>query len=52
MENIYTVIIVSGGGVRHELTSFETEKEAEKFCDEYEWRWIDENGFEWYLDID
>lgn len=48
----YTVYIVSGGGVKYSLIWFETEEEAEEFCDQNNWEWMDENGFVWYLEIE
>ena len=44
-EKDFKIILKSPGGVRKELTSFATEEEAESFCKENGWEWIDENGF-------
>lgn len=38
-------------GVKHLLESFSTEEEATNFCEENDWEHIDENGFQWGLEI-
>lgn len=56
---MYAVYISSGGiaSVRRPLTSFNDEGkpfstygEAEQFCIENDWEWIDDNGFCWNLE--
>ena len=49
-EPLFTVQIVSPGGIRHDLYGSLTEREAIDFCDEHNWTWLDENCFEWNLD--
>lgn len=34
------------------FTEFETEAEAESFCREYGWEWVDENEFVWDMDYE
>ena len=51
-EKDYKIILKSPGDVRKELTSFGTEEEAESFCKENGWEWIDENGFMWDMDYE
>ena len=51
-EKDFKIILKSPGGVRKELTSFATEEEAESFCKENGWEWIDENGFMWGMDYE
>lgn len=47
---MFEVIIVSAGGVKHHLCGQMTEQEAIDFCNGHDWTWVDENGFEWDLD--
>lgn len=47
---MFTVQIVSAGGVRHDLFGDLTEREAIDFCEENNWYYLDENCFEWALD--
>lgn len=50
---LYTVYMVSDGGVRQLLQSgFETEEDAEAFIDENNGCYVDENGFEWRLEVE
>lgn len=46
------VVIVSAFGVKHHLVGQLTEEEAYNFCVEHNWRWLDENEFEWSLEIE
>ena len=46
------IILKSPGEVRKELTSFATEEEAESFCKENGWEWVDENGVVWDMDYE
>lgn len=49
---MYNVYISTGFfGVEHLLASFNTEEEAVTFCNENNWEYIDENGFQWHLEI-
>lgn len=48
----WVVYINSDGGTRRELVSFDTEQEAKDFCEDNDWRWVDENRFEWTLDYE
>lgn len=50
---MYNVVMVSEGGmIRHFRGGFKSKKDAEKFIDERYGHFIDENGFEWQLEID
>lgn len=49
---MFRVYIKSGGGTKRYFTEFKTEKEAENFCREYGWEWIDENEFVWGMDYE
>lgn len=42
----------SAGGTKKYFTEFETEAEAESFCREYGWEWVDENEFVWDMDYE
>lgn len=50
--NMFTVYIKSAGGTKKYFTEFETEAEAESFCREYGWEWVDENEFVWDMDYE
>ena len=47
---MFTVYLKSAGGTKKYFTEFETEAEAESFCREYGWEWVDENEFVWDMD--
>ena len=49
--NMFTVYIKSAGTKKY-FTEFETEAEAESFCREYGWEWVDENEFVWDMDYE
>lgn len=42
---MFTVYLKSAGGTKKYFTEFETEAEAESFCREYGWEWVDENEY-------
>lgn len=46
------VYLKSAGGTKKYFTEFETEAEAESFCREYGWEWVDENEFVWDMDYE
>lgn len=50
--NMFTVYLKSAGGIKKYFTEFETEAEAESFCREYGWEWVDENEFVWDMDYE
>ena len=50
MQN-FTVMIESFGGVERELTHFDTNEEARRFCNQFDWLYADENGFHWEMYI-
>ena len=52
-EETWKVSMVSEGGTKHDyLTGFATEREAETAAAEADWRYVDENGFEWKLTVE
>lgn len=49
----WKLVMVSDGGVKKDLTvGFDTEAEALAEGDSRAWRHVDENGFEWRLEVD
>lgn len=49
---MYSIIMRSPGGtVKHFQGGFVTEEGAEALAQAYDWKHIDENGFEWRLEI-
>ena len=52
-EPTWKIVMVSGGGVKHDYRlDFATEAEAEKAAAENDWRYVDENQFEWRLEVE
>ena len=52
IEQSWKVVMDSGGGtVRDFQSGFATEVEAEQFATEMGWRFVDENRFEWRLEV-
>lgn len=53
-ENFYhwRVNMVSAGGVKHVFTDCTTRFEAEDVVNDNHGYWIDENGFEWGLEVE
>lgn len=50
---MYNVYITTGFyGVKHLLTTFSTLEETATFCEENNWEYIDENEFQWNLEIE
>lgn len=49
--NMFTVYIKSASTKKY-FTEFETKAEAESFCREYGWEWVDENEFVWDMDYE
>lgn len=45
------VVYMYAGCVKHDLQVFENEIDAIDFCDVHDWHWLDENRFEWALDV-
>ena len=49
----WKVVMVSAGGVKHDYRlDFATEAEAEQAAAEEGWRYVDENRFEWRLEVE
>ena len=42
----------SQNGGKYVYSLSETEAEAESFCREYGWEWVDENEFVWDMDYE
>lgn len=50
---LWKAVMVSDGGTKHDYSvGFETEADAEAFAEAANWRFIDENQFEWGLEIE
>lgn len=48
----YVITMSSGGGTVRDFLTCSSRKEAEDVCQGYDWRFVDENAFEWSLNID
>lgn len=49
----WKVVMVSEGGTKHDFSSgFKTEAEAKHFAEAENWRYLDENRFEWRLEVE
>ena len=49
----WKVVLESEGGTKHDFKlDFATEKEAEQFASGMDWRYVDENQFEWRLAVE
>ena len=49
----WKVVMVSEGGTKHDLSSdFKTEAEAIHFAEAENWHYLDENRFEWRLEVE
>ena len=52
-ESTWKIIMVSEGGTKHDFRlDFATEAEAEQAAAEEGWRYVDENQFEWRLEVE
>ena len=49
---LYRITMSSGHGTVKEYMGGLWREDAEAICNEYNWHWVDENGFEWELDIE
>ena len=53
VEQSWKVVMVSEGGTKHDFKmDFATEAEAEQFAADENWRYLDENQFEWRLEVE
>ena len=53
IDSVFNVMMKSEGGTKHLLTSFDNGKDAESFCEQLNWEWVDpETSFVWGLDIE
>ena len=53
VEQSWKIVMVSEGGTKHDFKmDFATEAEAEQFAADEDWRYVDENHFEWRLDVE
>ena len=49
----WKVVLESEGGTKHDFKlDFATEREAEQFAADMDWRYVDENQFEWRLAVE
>ena len=49
----WKIVMVSEGGTKHDFrTAFESEAEAIAAAEDAEWRFVDENQFEWRLEVE
>ncbi len=48
---MYKIVMESGGGTRYDFMGGLTEDEATLICNQYDWHFVDENGFDWSLDL-
>ena len=52
-EPTWKVVMVSDGGTKRDYSQgFATEAEAEQFAADADWRFVDENQFEWRLEVE
>ena len=52
-EPTWKVVMVSDGGTKQDFSQgFATEAEAEQFAADADWRFVDENQFEWRLEVE
>ena len=52
-EPTWKVVMVSDGGTKQDYSlGFATEAEAEQFAADADWRYVDENQFEWRLEVE
>ena len=52
-EPTWKIVMVSEGGTKHDFRQdFATEAEAEQAAAEEDWRYVDENQFEWRLEVE
>ena len=53
VEQSWKIVMVSEGGTKHDFRlDFATEAEAEQAVAEEGWRYVDENQFEWRLEVE
>lgn len=51
--NWWKIVMVSDGGIKHDFhMGFATEAEAEQAAAEEGWSYVDENQFEWRLEVE
>lgn len=48
---MYAVIICTGHGSENTLYTG-SKKECEELCDSYNWEFVDQNGFEWHMEVE
>ena len=49
---MFRITMESGATKRNFMDGYETKYAAIEECEYYNWRWIDEDGFEWRLDVE
>ena len=46
-------VVLKSGCVKYDFASgFASEQEAEEFAEKYDWFWLDENEFEWLMEVE
>lgn len=48
----WKIVLVSSGVKQDFMSGFASEYEAEKFAEKHDWVWLDENQFEWCMEIE
>ena len=48
----WKIVLVSSGVKQDFMSGFASEQEAEEFAEKYGWVWLDENQFEWRMEIE
>lgn len=52
MEGNWKIVLVSSGVKQDFMSGFASEYEAEMFAEKHGWVWLDENQFEWRMEIE
>ena len=52
MEGNWKIVLVSSGVKQDFMSGFASEQEAEEFAEKHGWVWLDENQFEWRMEIE
>ena len=52
MEGNWKIVLVSSGVKQDFMSGFASEYEAEMFVEKHGWVWLDENQFEWRMEIE
>ena len=52
MKPSWKIVLVSSGVKQDFMSGFASEQEAEEFAEKHDWVWLDENQFEWRMEIE